>query len=225
MMKFEPARPVGNNLGKIAVLGLTALLMLWVYTTEANACMGDKVLLQDNFNTMDPNWRFGNQNWAGNGIFLMTPQPGTQHTAIYDGRVFGDMDACVDVVLPAGDLSPVAPYMIHDSAGLVFWATKFPDDYEFLVSPLGMFAVIRSSFNPTTITNWTRSPAIKPGLNQVNALRVVTKGSEATFYVNGTRLGSITGQPPGQGSKIGLVGASGPDVQSFWHFSNLKVTD
>jgi hypothetical protein len=154
------------------VLGL-ALLFMFCVDSRANACMGSKVLLQDNFTKLDPNWQFGNQNWAGNGIFLMTPQPGTRHTVIYRGRVFGDIDACVDVILPAGDLTPVAPYMIHDSAGLVFWATKFPNGYEFLVSPLGQFAIIRNvGFNPTTITNWTRSPAIKPGLNQVNSLRL-----------------------------------------------------
>ncbi len=122
---------------------------------------------------------------------------------------------------------------MHTSGGLAFWAVDPNNGYLFLVSPLGTFAIFRNvftrkpqvEFNRITIIDWTKTPTIKPGLNQVNTLRVVTKGNQVTFYVNGARLTAITGEPPPHGGEIGLVGASGANSQSFWHFSNLKDTD
>jgi hypothetical protein len=173
---------------------------------------------------MDPNWHDSSEDWAGNGISLMIPPPGNQHTVIYGGGLFGDMDGCVDVTLPSGDLNPVALGMIQDSARLAFWVTKFSDDYEFLISPIGTCAIIRNGFTPT-ITNWTGSSAIKPGLNQVKTLRVETKGDQATFYVKRYSF-NVDNRSVAAGWRQNRTGgASGPNAQSFWHFSNLKVTN
>jgi len=217
------------------VFSLAMLVTLALQMPAANACMGSNILLEDDFKTMAPNWSKDDASWAGNSMFLMTPQLHYEKLALNDKYLPADMDACVDLVLTAGDLTS-GELVWHNAGGLAFWVADPSREYsslnyKFLVSPEGTFAIFRSEvtrqppqFNRIAVIDWTKSPAIKPGLNQVNTLRVMTKGNQATFYVNGTRLTAITGQPPPHGDKIGLVGASGA-TQSNWHFSNFKVTD
>jgi hypothetical protein len=52
---------------------------------------------------------------------------------------------------------------------------------------------------------------------------VVTKGRQATAYVNDKQVATINGQPPSGGSCIGLYGQSAEKTQNAWQFSNLKV--
>jgi len=47
--------------------------------------------------------------------------------------------------------------------------------------------------------------------------------TSVTFYVSGTELRTITGQPPQGGGEIGLVGSSSDKTQSVFQFSKLKV--
>jgi len=54
-------------------------------------------------------------------------------------------------------------------------------------------------------------------------LRVVTKGRQATAYINDKEVATFSGQPPPGGGCIGLYGQSGKS-QNIWQFSNLKVT-
>ncbi len=70
---------------------------------------------------------------------------------------------------------------------------------------------------------WTPNEAINKGLGQVNKLRVVTKGRQATAYVNDKQVATINGQPPAGGGCIGLTGGSAEKIQNTWQFSNLKV--
>lgn len=204
------------------VVGVAMLVALALHVPAASACMGSNVLLQDNFQTMAANWgEASDEQFVQNGSFIIKPHVNIEHTTLNKGNVFTDMDACVDLVVASA-----GPQLMHNYAGLAFWAVDTNNDYEFLVSPQGTFAIYREVAGRwITVTDWAKNPAIKPGLNQVNTLRIVTKGNQATFYVGGTQLATITGQPPQGGGEIGLVGASGAKTQSVWQFSKLKVTD
>lgn len=206
----------------LPVIAAAMLSLLTLRIPSAQACMGSTVLLQDNFQTMTANWGAPNdQQSVQGGFFVMKPALNTEAHVLNNGNVFGDMDACVDAtVVSAG------PQQTHNYAGLMWWGTDYNNYYEILVSPQGTYSVYRK-LGPRwiSIIDWTKIPAIKPGLNQVNRVRVVTKGTTATFYVNGTQLGTISGQPPQGGGEIGLVACSGPKTQSVWKFSKLKITD
>jgi hypothetical protein len=235
MRHFQSSSDVlnGQNMYKGSFIVIVIVAATFLRMQAAAACTGSNIFLQDDFATFSPNWTHSNADWAGNGTFLITPALGTEQGALNSTSLPDDIDACVDVLLAAGDLTPGTPQLGHSAyAGLVFWATDFLNNYKFLVSPQGTFAVSRvftrrpnTPFNMATIVNWTKSAAIKTGLRQVNTLRLVTNNTQATLYVNGTQLTTITGEPPQQGAKIGLIGASGAATKSFWHFTKLRVTN
>jgi hypothetical protein len=52
---------------------------------------------------------------------------------------------------------------------------------------------------------------------------VVTKGRQATAYINDKQVATFPGQPPVGGGCIGLYGQSGKS-QNIWQFSGLEVT-
>lgn len=67
-----------------------------------------------------------------------------------------------------------------------------PDDddfYLFLVSSDGYYRVVRA-FNreQTELSTWIPSPAVNQGLNVTNWLRVVAKGDQFQFYINGQQV-------------------------------------
>ena len=72
---------------------------------------------------------------------------------------------------------------------------------------------------------WIESEAIKKGIGQVNKLRVVTKGHQATAYINDKQVTTFNGQPPPGGGCIGVSGGSPENAQNTWQFTNLQVMD
>ncbi len=61
------------------------------------------------------------------------------------------------------------------------------------------------------------------GIGQINNLRVVTKGRQATAYINDKEVVTINGQPPQGGGCVGISGGSAQDSQNTWQFANLRV--
>ncbi len=188
----------------------------------AFACMGSTVLLQDDFKTMQANWGTPSASiLVQNGALLIKPPLNSEIDALNNGNVFTDMDACVTV-----EPTAMGPQEGHAYGGLIFWAIDTSNYYEFTVSGLGTYAVFRHLANRwITVLNWTPNAAIKKGVNQSNQLRVVTKGNQATLYINGTQLTTFSGQPPAGGGEIGLSGASGAKTLPVWQFTNLKITN
>lgn len=204
------------------VVAIVAVAAVLVVAPIVNACEGNQVLLQDNFQTMASNWGAANDNQAvNNGKMVLTPALNASYVTLDGGYVFTDMDACVNVVLTKG-----GPKMIHTYGGLAFWATDYQNYYELMAGPSGTFGVDRIlPGRRISIMAFATSPAVKSGVGQINQLRVQTKGNTATFYINGTQVGSITGQPPQGGGEIGVTAQSGPNTRDVYEFSNLKVTN
>jgi hypothetical protein len=153
-----------------------------------------------------------------NGKLILQPDINKSFTIINQGNIFEDIDVCVNVVLAKSD-DPI------QSAGLIFWAKDYSDYYYLLVSGNGWFSVNRwvnqRSLRPVP---WRENAVIKKGVGQTNQLRVVTKGNQATVYINDTEVISFTGQPVQSGSFIGLTANSPEKSQDVWEFSDLKVT-
>jgi hypothetical protein len=185
-------------------------------------CTGSQVLLQDNFQSMASNWGAADDvHSVKNGAMVVSPPANKLYIYLSSGNIFSDFSACVDVT--ATTSGPKQNYLY---AGLAFWATDVNNVYYFSVAPAGTYSVSRYlNNNYFKVVDWTANAAIKKGLNQTNNLSVVTKGNQATLFVNGTQVATINGQPPQGGGEIGLVADSGPASRAVFQFANLKVTN
>jgi hypothetical protein len=71
--------------------------------------------------------------------------------------------------------------------------------------------------------DWYRSPAVKPGLQETNSLKVITDGPRMTFFVNGIEVGRSSDSRLTEGDIAVMVEALGePGVHVA--FDNFKVT-
>ncbi|MFZ0658536.1 MAG: hypothetical protein WAM05_07440 [Candidatus Binataceae bacterium] len=188
----------------------------------AFACMGSTVLLQDDFTILQANWGQPNAVVSvQNGALVIKPALNSESDVLNNGNVFTDMDACVTV-----EPTTIGPQEGRAYAALIFWATDLNNYYDLAVSGLGTFAIYRHVADRwITVMPWTPNAAIKKGVNQSNQLRVVTKGTQATVYINGTQLTTFSGQPPAGGGEIGLAGAAGTKTLPVWQFTALKITN
>jgi hypothetical protein len=187
-----------------------------------HACTGNQVLYQDNFQSLASNWGTAdNFHSVKNGQLLVTPPLNLVYMYFSSGNIFNDMDACLDVEITTG-----GPKLSHTFGGIAFWSVDVNNTYYLAIGPTGTYSVARYAANRFfSIVGWTANPAIKTGLNQVNHLRVVTKGNQATLYVNDQQVSVITGQPPQGGSEIGVIAESGPGTRDVWALLNLKITN
>ena len=198
----------------IGVLAVAVMVFLFA-ARDAMACKGSEVIFEDGFTTMDPAWgEPSNRQSVRDGKFVIEPEAEKLWSAINQANVFGDMDACVKVTIAKSD-------DVSWGGGLIFWAKGYDDYYYLLINGDGWFAVRRwTNGRALDPVPWRQNAALKKGVGQTNQLRVVTKGNEATVYINDTQVVSFKGQPPQGGGFIGVIG----NAPSVWEFSELKVT-
>jgi hypothetical protein len=189
-----------------------------------NACEGNQVLLEDNFQRFSQRWGYPDQfHTIGNGKFTIAPALSRSYMASVDPprQSLIDMDACVDVVLAQG-----GPQMLHTYGGIAFWVSHYNEFYELIIGPSGAFGVDRRlPDRRLMIINFNPSTVVKSGVGQVNRLRVKTRGNTATLYINGIQVANITGEPPPRGGYVGLTAQSGPNTRDVYEFTNFKVTN
>lgn len=94
---------------------------------------------------------------------------------------FTDFDMTVDATATAGP--------DNNGFGVVF---RLSDDlqsfYLFLISSDGYYSLERrTSGNIKLISNWVKSPVINLGMGAKNQIRVVARGDQFEFFVNGQR--------------------------------------
>lgn len=202
------------------------LLIMTLLLANTNAFAAKQVLFQDNFKKLDPSWGVTTETQkVENNQFIIIPKVDMTHYDINQSGVYQDVDYSVDMTLLKGDGTKAG-------AGIIFWAKDSNDYYYLYVLADGTFYVGRYINNRFLYpVSSQKSDAIKTTPGAVNHLRVVTKGNQATIYINDKQLATFTGQPPEGGSLIGLSGDSPtksqdnkPDITNTWGFSNLKVT-
>ncbi len=203
---------------RIVFFALIGIMVLSI-TRSALACKGSQVLFQDSFAALDPAWGSPSQNVSvKDGKLILQPEVNRSFSDINQGSVFEDMDACVKVSMAKSD-------DLSSGGGIIFWAKDYGDYYFLYVTGNGMFEIGRwvggRYLFPVSLRE---NSAIKKGVGEVNQLRIVTKGDQATAYINDTELITFRGQPPQGGGLIGLRGDSPEKSQAVWEFSDLKIT-
>ena len=195
---------------------ISAVITLLLLAPIRNVC-GGEVLYEDNFTNLDPSWGTpGEILSVKDGKLTLKPALNTTQSVLNQSNVFDDADIAVDVILSSGD--PIVP------GGLVFWAKDYSNFYCLSVDANGSFKISHFVTDRWLIpVGWTKSEAMNNGIGQVNNLRVVTKGRQATAYINDKEVVTINGQPPQGGGCVGILGGSAQDSQNTWQFANLRV--
>src|ERR1700677_132206 len=176
-----------------------------------------EILYEDKFTELDPSWGVpGERLSVENGKLTLKPAQDTTQSILNQSNVFEDADIRVEVILPAGDATV--------PGGLIFWAKGRSNFYCLWIDAAGYFKISRYvSDRWLQPVGWAQNEAINRGTGQVNKLRVVTKGHQATAYINDKQVTTFAGQPPQGGGCIGVSGGSPENAQNTWQFTNLQV--
>jgi hypothetical protein len=94
---------------------------------------------------------------------------------------FADFDLRVEAQAVSGPLD--------NGYGVIFRYHDPENFYLFLASSDGFYQVTRVlNGAQRDLSTWIDSPAVRPGLNETNYLRVVARGDQFAFYVNNERV-------------------------------------
>src|SRR5580692_3190633 len=194
----------------------SALAALLLLATILSASAGE-ILYQDNFANLDPSWGTPSERLSvKDGKLTLKPAPNTTESILNQSNVFDDADIRVDVIVPAGDANV--------PGGLIFWARDHSNFYCLCIDAAGYFKISHYVTDRwLQPVGWTENAAIAKGNGQVNKLRVVTKGRQATAYINDQQVAAFNGQPPPGGSCVGVSGGSPENAQNIWQFTHLQV--
>src|SRR5580693_2481849 len=192
---------------------IVALLVLF---PVAGALAGE-ILYEDNFAHLDPSWGPpGERLNVEGGKLTLKPAPNSTQSILNQSNVFDDADIRVEVTMPAGDA--------NIPGGLIFWAKDHSNFYCLCIDAAGYFKISRYVTDRwLQPVGWIENAAISKGVGQLNKLRVVTKGRQATAYINDKQVTTFDGQPPQGGGCVGVSGGSPENAQNTWQFTNLQV--
>ena len=178
-----------------------------VLPAAAATCPGTPVL-QDSFTSANPALNLAPYASAtvtiqGGKAEISVTKAQFARVEIYSGLRYADANVCVTVATPATDTAQ------KQDAGIVFWADGTAGQYTFEITPEGMFSIAQLSNGKWSYpVHMTASPAIVQGTGKSNTLRVLTKGSTATLFINDQKVGAFDGTPPAGGGMVGFVADS-----------------
>jgi len=176
------------------------------------------VLFEDKFTTLDPSWGAPDNVSAKDGKLIITADKNTDQTILNQANILpNDMEASYTVAfVKAGSPST--------GSGLVFWGKDSNNWYDILINADGWFTV-EHQFKGRLLypVDYRQDDTIKKGEGAENQVKVVTKGNQATIFINGKKVVSLTGQSPEGGSLIGFKVSSGQKGSNSVAFSNFKV--
>src|ERR1700693_6470567 len=185
---------------------LVALLLL----VPILSVVAGEILYEDKFTNLDPSWGLpGERLSVEDGKLTLKPAPDTTQSILNQANVFDDADIRVEVVLPAGDANV--------PGGLIFWAKDHSNFYCLCIAAAGYLQISRYVTDRwLQPVGWIENEAVKKGIGQVNKLRVVTKGHQATAYINDKQVTIFNRQPPPGGGCSGASGGSPGNAQKRW---------
>jgi len=109
-----------------------------------------------------------------------------------------------------------------NAQGIAFRIQDSNNFYAFTVSSTGMYRIVKVADGEwTNLVEWLSSPEVNQG-TETNHLRVVCRGSQLSFYVNGVYLTDIEDTTFARGD-IALWAQSYDDVPVTIRFDNLKL--
>jgi len=183
----------------------TAILfsLISVLPAAAATCPGN-VTYHDTFATQGPGWNTTTgptvkvTMGGGKADFNFTGA-GLGQSLQYTVNQYGDLSLCATVSAPATAKAE------NEAAGITFWGIGPGTYYLFEVTVDGQFYVgSNNNGSFTTLFAKQANAAVAKGVGVSNNLQVTTKGNLATFYVNGTQVGTITGVAPSGGGNVGI---------------------
>jgi hypothetical protein len=177
------------------------------------------VLFEDRFDALRTTW--GDATDAvkvESGQLILAPPSGTALWRASSASLYDDIDMCVTVTTVRG-VDPASAI-----AGLIFWYSGLNDFYALEIAPNGKASVWRRQRGRWLIQVRWSDAQVNTGDGTTNELRVTTVGSNATFYLNGTRFGTLTGSPPEKGQQVGLMVTSPEAGTARFAFDDLRVT-
>jgi hypothetical protein len=206
---------------KILTMGL---VILCGAAGAASACQKHTApIFQDNFKNADPGWGQADNVAAFTKLGLvLTPPAGGSAWRTNGNASMAHGDWCVEATSPASLPTPADEDAVG-SVGVWFWGSDLQNFYTATITLDGNASVDRLNHGIwQAVVTPTPAPAIKTAPGAANEIEVVTNGNKAAFYVNGTLVTNVTGQPPANGGPAGVYGESGPKGTS-WTFPQVAL--
>ena len=199
-----------------------AALAIWLGSTPATACKGDKVLFDDDFSTLDRAWGAQSEHFSvKDGRLVVKPASNMVFWSWNPAFTFDDADACLTVTLVETS-DPT-----NSSAGLMFWVKDNANFYVMNIASNGFYKVNRKVAGKWVADPiaWTQTDAVNQRPSQPNVLRVTTKGQSVTLVINDKEVARFRAQAPDGPSYVGVFATSAKPETDTWAFANLKVTN
>ena len=202
----------------------TAILfsLISVLPAAAATCPGN-VTYHDTFATQGPGWNTTTgptvkvTMGGGKADFNFTGA-GLGQSLQYTVNQYGDLSLCATVSAPATAKTE------NEAAGLTFWGIGPGTYYLFEVTVDGQFYVgSNNNGSFTTLFAKQANAAVAKGVGVSNNLQVTTKGNLATFYVNGTQVGTITGVAPSGGGNVGIYSETSTTSAEPMDFTDFQI--
>jgi hypothetical protein len=205
---------------KNAMFLASAMLLVAAPAWQARACEGQKIIFEDHFSDDAGGWSINDAIEVKDGTFAFKLPPDELETNLNVTFTVEDADICAEVVWPEGD-------PITLGAGLLFWGEDNKDYFQFGIVDSGKFWIARKQDGKwRTIVENVDSSAINTSPGASNTLRVKVTGNTASFFINGTKVRDLRGQPPEGGWRFGLSGDNfDKQKDARLVFKSVKVTD
>jgi hypothetical protein len=205
---------------KNAVFLASAVLLVAAPAWQARACEGEKIIFEDHFSDDAGGWSINDAIEVKDGTFAFKLPPDELETNLNVTFTVEDADICTEVVWPEGD-------PITLGAGLLFWGEDNKDYFQFGIVNSGKFWIARKQDGKWhTIVENVDAPMINTSPGASNTLRVKVTSNSASFFINGTKVRDLRGQPPEGGWRFGLSGDNfDKQKDARLVFKSVKVTD
>jgi hypothetical protein len=174
-------------------------------------------LFTDQFNKLDDAWGNYENYDVEDGKLVIKPPAGYNTSTINNTSLYDEVDICVE-------MSAEAPVAEGSCGSIIFWAVDFDNYYSFQVSTEGQASFWRRQRGRwLNQVSWQDAAGAEKGATVINELRLITSGKTARLYINGKLFKEVKGQPPKDGSLIGLLACSPNEASARITFDNLVV--
>ena len=174
-------------------------------------------LFVDQFDKLDDAWGTYENYSVEDGRLVIKPPAGYNTSTLNNSSLYDDIDICVE-------MTAQAPVQEGSCGSVIFWAVDFDNYYSFQVSTEGQASFWRRQRGKwLNQVGWQDAQGIEKGATVINELRVITSGKTAKLFINGTLFKDVKGQPPKDGSLIGLLACSPNESSATIAFDNLVV--
>jgi hypothetical protein len=174
-------------------------------------------LFEDHFTQLDDTWGHYQNYDVEDGKLVIKPPAGYNTSTINNTSLYDEVDICVE-------MSADAPVAEGSCGSIIFWAVDYDNYYSFQVSTEGQASFWRRQRGKwLNQVSWQDAQGVEKGATVINELRVITSGKTAKLYINDKLFKEVKGQPPKDGSLIGLLACSPNDASARITFANLVV--